>query len=154
MRRFMTVSNYCFGYSDSDVEGTYDPARECFVVELRMPRASDEDEGVGNRSPYREGQATPHLHALSSRWCGTRTPPARNFDALTWSSSVSFRPRSNKTDSFCNSSKTLSSESSGVVVMAEQPDGGLVTSTTASTTTKGESTPQSSIVLARTSRQQ
>ena len=77
----------------------------------------------------------------------------RNFDALTWSSSVSFRPRSNKTDSFCSSFETLSSESSGVAVMAEQPGGGLTTSTTASTTMKGASNPLSSIALARTLRQ-
>ena len=77
----------------------------------------------------------------------------RNFDALTWSSSVSFRPRSNKTDSFCSSSETLSSKSSGVAVMAEQPGGGFATSTTASTMTKGVSNPLSSIALARTSRQ-
>ena len=66
---------------------------------------------------------------------------------------MSFRPRSNKTDSFCSSFETLSSKSSGVMVMAEQPDGGLVTSTAASTTTKGTSNPLSSITLARTSWQ-
>ena len=61
MRRFMAMSDYCFGYSDSDDEGTYDPTHECFVVKLRMPRASDEDEGVGNCSPPHEGagDATP-----------------------------------------------------------------------------------------------
>ena len=51
MRRFMATSDYCFGYSNSDDEGTYDPTRECFNVELGMP--SDEDEGAGNRSPPR-----------------------------------------------------------------------------------------------------
>ena len=64
---------------------------------------------------------------------------------------MSFRPRSNKTDSFCSSFETLSSKSSGVMVMAEQAGGGLATSTTASTTTKGASNPLSSIALARTS---
>ena len=28
MRRFLAASDYCFGYSDSDDEGTYDPTRE------------------------------------------------------------------------------------------------------------------------------
>jgi len=37
MRRFMVASDYCFGYSDSDDEDTYDPTRECFNVELGMP---------------------------------------------------------------------------------------------------------------------
>ena len=61
MRRFMATSDYCFGYFDSDDEGTYDSTRECFVVELGMPRAGGEDEGAGNRSPPREGagNATP-----------------------------------------------------------------------------------------------
>ena len=44
MRRFMAASDYCFGYSDSDDEGTYDPTRECFNVELGVPSVSDEDE--------------------------------------------------------------------------------------------------------------
>ena len=37
MRLFLAASDYCFGYSDSDDEGTYDPTRECFIVELGMP---------------------------------------------------------------------------------------------------------------------
>ena len=55
MRRFMATSDYCFGYSDSDDEDTYDPTRECFNVELGMPSVSDEDQGAGNRSPPPEG---------------------------------------------------------------------------------------------------
>ena len=38
MHRFLAASDYCFGYSDSDNEGTYDPARKCFHVGLEMPR--------------------------------------------------------------------------------------------------------------------
>ena len=55
MRRFLATSDYCFGYSDSDDEGTYDPTRECFHVELGMPSTGDEDEGAGSRSPPLEG---------------------------------------------------------------------------------------------------
>jgi len=64
MCRFMAASDYCFGYSDFDDEGTYDPTRECFNVELRMPSASDENEGAGYRSPSPEGvgaTAPPHV---------------------------------------------------------------------------------------------
>ena len=64
---------------------------------------------------------------------------------------MSFRTRSNKTDSFCSSSEILLSRSSGVTVMAEQPGAGLTTSITASTMMKGASNPLSSIALARTS---
>ena len=70
MRRFLAASDYCFGYSDSDDEGTYDPTRECFVIELGMPRAGDEDEGAGNHSPPREGagDATPpRVEPLAAR---------------------------------------------------------------------------------------
>ena len=61
MRRFMAASDYCFGYSGSDDEGTYDPTRECFHIGLGMPRAGEEDEGAGNRSLLRQGagDATP-----------------------------------------------------------------------------------------------
>ena len=63
MRRFLATSDYCFGYSDSDDEGTYDPTRECFHIGLGMPGASNESEGAGNRSPLRQGvgDATPPL---------------------------------------------------------------------------------------------
>ena len=53
MRRFMAVSDYCFGYSDFDDEDTYDPTRECFNIELGMPSVSDEDEGAGDATPPR-----------------------------------------------------------------------------------------------------
>ena len=53
LRQFLAASDYCFGYSDSDDEGTYDPTRECFHVGLGMPRAGEEDEGAGSRSPLR-----------------------------------------------------------------------------------------------------
>ena len=66
MRHFLAPSDYCFGYSDSDNEGTYDPTRECFHIGLRMPGASNENEGAGNRSLLRQrvGDATPPLVEL------------------------------------------------------------------------------------------
>ena len=45
MRRFMATSDYCFGYSDSDDEGTYNPTRECFHIGPRMLRASMRTKG-------------------------------------------------------------------------------------------------------------
>ena len=61
MRLFLATSDYCFGYSDSDDEGTYDPTRECFHIGLGMLGASNESEGAGNRSPLHQGagDATP-----------------------------------------------------------------------------------------------
>ena len=78
--------------------------------------------------------------------------PPNNFDARTWNSSESFRSRLNKTDSSYSSFETLSSRSSKVAVMAEEPDGGPAMFTTASTMMTGVSSPQSLIALARTSR--
>jgi hypothetical protein len=31
-RRFLDATDYWFGYSDNSSSGSYDPARECFVV--------------------------------------------------------------------------------------------------------------------------
>ena len=72
---FLATSDYCFGYSDSDDEGTYDPTRECFHIRLGMLGASNENEGAGNRSPLRQGagDATPPLVGLRA---------ARNVNAI------------------------------------------------------------------------
>ena len=61
MRRFLAASDYCFGYSNSNNEGTYHPTRECFHVGLRMLSTGDEDEGANNHTPLRQGtgDATP-----------------------------------------------------------------------------------------------
>ena len=63
MRLFLAASDYCFGYFNSDDEGTCDPTRECFHIGLGMPGASNESEGAGNRSSLRQGagDATPPL---------------------------------------------------------------------------------------------
>jgi len=61
MLRFLATSDYCFSYSDSNGEDTYDPTRECFHVGLRMLSMGDEDKGVGNHILPRQGagDATP-----------------------------------------------------------------------------------------------
>jgi len=66
MRHFLAASDYCFGYSDSDDEGTYDPTRECFHIGLGMPGVGNEHEGAGDRSPLHQGagDATPPLFEL------------------------------------------------------------------------------------------
>ena len=81
MRQFLAASDYCLGYSDSDDEGTYDPTRECFHVELGMPRAGEEDEGQVAVPCFAQVQALPHLHALSCRPHETRTPLLRDLNA-------------------------------------------------------------------------
>ena len=76
MRLFLAASDYYFGYSDSDDEGTYDPTRECFHIGLGMPGASNENEGAGNRSPLCQGasDATPPLVELQAAQNVNATP--------------------------------------------------------------------------------
>ena len=153
MHRFLAAGDYCFGYSNSDDEGTYDPTRECFHVGLGMLSIGDEDEGAGNRSLLHQGAGDATPPRVVPPAAQNRNLAPDNFDARTWNSSESFRPRLNKTDSFCSSSETLSSKSNGVAVMAERPGGGPATSTTASIMMKGTINPLSSIALAKTSQQ-
>jgi len=70
MRRFLAASDYCFGYSDSDDEGTYDPTHECFHIGLGMPSTGDEDEGAGNRTLLHQGtgDATPSRIIPPAAW--------------------------------------------------------------------------------------
>ena len=75
MCQFLAACDYCLGYSDFDDEGTYNPTSECFHVGLGMPRAGEEDEGAGSRSPLRPGAGavTPPRNVL---------PVARNEESL------------------------------------------------------------------------
>ena len=52
--RFLEASNYCLGYSDSD-DGSYDPSRECFNVEVEGAPHNAQG-GIG---PSRQGNTTP-----------------------------------------------------------------------------------------------
>ena len=153
MRRFLAASDYCFGYSDSDNEGTYDPARKCFHSGSGWRGQARKTRGRVAIPRFAQVQAPPYLRAFSYRQHGTRTLLLRDLNVQTWSSSVSSRPRSNRTDSFYSSFETLSNRSSEVVAKAEEPDKGPTMYIIASTTTtKGASNPQSSIALARMSR--
>ena len=49
MRRFMAASDYCFGYSDSDDEGTYD---------LPLVSASMSSSGCREQAMRTKGQTT------------------------------------------------------------------------------------------------
>ena len=81
MRLFLAASDYCFGYSDSDDEGTYDPTRECFHIGLEMPGQVMRVKGQATAPRSTKGQAMPHLRSSSLGQRGMRTPPPRNFDA-------------------------------------------------------------------------
>jgi hypothetical protein len=54
-RRFLDATNYWFGYSDDSSAGSYDPARECFVVlandQANAANAAEADDGEVPPSP-------------------------------------------------------------------------------------------------------
>jgi hypothetical protein len=92
-RQFLDATDYWFGYSDSSSAGSYDPARECFVMlandqanttnveeagDGEVPPARELDlpgptTSVGTRTDYSVGPwdysacATRHLKAWSTR---------------------------------------------------------------------------------------
>jgi hypothetical protein len=69
-QRFLDVADYWFGYSDDSSTGSYDPARECFVVVVddQANGANAAGAGDGEAPRTREldhsrarGQVRPHL---------------------------------------------------------------------------------------------
>ena len=117
-----------------------------------MPRAGKEDEGVGSRSPLHPGAgaATPPrvvLPAARNENLALARPQRLDLEQLR-----ELQAKVEQDRLLLQQLETLSSRSSEDVAWEEEPDRGAATYTTASTMTKGVSNPQSSIVLARTSR--
>jgi hypothetical protein len=52
-RRFLDATDYWFGYSDDSSAGSYDPARECFVVHANDPA------GAANAAEAGDGEIPP-----------------------------------------------------------------------------------------------
>jgi hypothetical protein len=104
-QRFLDAADYCFGYSDNSSAGSYDPARECFVVlandQANATNAAEAGDGVvptreldrtrvwgrAHLPPYRQRVPTstrswpkransrPNLRR-STAWCGYFEPPS------------------------------------------------------------------------------
>ena len=66
--RFLEANNYCLGYSDSD-DGSYDPSRECFNLEVEGAPHNVQ----GGAGPSRQGKP---LHRLT-RLPGPIPEPAK-----------------------------------------------------------------------------
>jgi hypothetical protein len=62
-RRFLDATDYWFGYSDDSSAGSYDPARECFVV------LANNQAGAANAVEASDGEVPPSLGA------GPNAPP-------------------------------------------------------------------------------
>jgi hypothetical protein len=68
-RRFLDATDYWFGYSDNSSVGSYDPARECFVVLANNQANAANAAEAGDREVPPGPGAGPHQGA------GPRAPP-------------------------------------------------------------------------------
>jgi hypothetical protein len=59
-QRFLDAADYWFSYSDDSSAGSYDPARECFVVVVDDQADGANGAGAGDReAPQNPGLSTP-----------------------------------------------------------------------------------------------
>jgi hypothetical protein len=68
-RRFLDATDYWFGYSDNLSTGSYDPARECFVV-LTNDQANAE-----NAAEAGDGEVPPVQRTGPRQGAGPSAPP-------------------------------------------------------------------------------
>jgi hypothetical protein len=68
-RRFLDAADYWFGYSDDSSAGSYDPARECYVVITNDPANSADAAGTG------DGEVPPALGTGPRLVAGPSAPP-------------------------------------------------------------------------------
>jgi hypothetical protein len=92
-RQFLDATDYWFGYSDDSSAGSYDPARECFVVHANDPA------GAANEVEAGDGEIPPGPGA------GPIAPPAHRRGGPTstrsWPRHVSLRPSWQKSTTRC-----------------------------------------------------
>jgi hypothetical protein len=75
-QRFLDAADYWFGYSDDSSAGSYDPARECFVVVVDESRRRERGGGWRRRSPPEPG----NWYTPEPRTERAPTSPARGAD--------------------------------------------------------------------------
>jgi hypothetical protein len=90
-QRFLDVADYWFGYSDDSSAGSYDPARECFVVVV-----DDQADGT-NRARAGDGEAPQNPGTRLLQGSGPSAPPPCRQGAPTsthsWPKRASSNPR-------------------------------------------------------------
>jgi hypothetical protein len=69
-RRFLDAADYWFGYSDDSSAGSYDPARECFVVVV-------DDQANNANAEAGDGEAPRRLETGLFQGAGPSAPPPR-----------------------------------------------------------------------------
>jgi hypothetical protein len=76
-QRFLDAADYWFGYSDDSSTGSYDPARECFVVVVDDQADDTNAAGAGDgEAPWNPGASAPQNPGPSA----PPTSPARGAD--------------------------------------------------------------------------
>jgi hypothetical protein len=68
-RRFLDATDYWFSYSDNSNTGSYDPARECFVV------ITNDQANAANAAEADDGEVPPGLGAEPRLGAGPSAPP-------------------------------------------------------------------------------
>jgi hypothetical protein len=68
-RRFLDATDYWFGYSDNSSAGSYDPARECFVV------LANNQANAANVAEASDGEVPPSPRTGPHQGAGPSAPP-------------------------------------------------------------------------------
>jgi hypothetical protein len=68
-RRFLDAMDYWFGYSDDSSAGSYDPARECFVV------LANDQANAANAAEAGDGEVPPGPGTGPHQGAGPSAPP-------------------------------------------------------------------------------
>jgi hypothetical protein len=68
-RRFLDATDYWFGYSDNSSAGSYDPARECFVV------LANDQANAANVAKAGDGEVPPGPGVGPHQGAGPSAPP-------------------------------------------------------------------------------
>jgi hypothetical protein len=69
-RRFLDGTDYWFGYSDNSSTGSYDPARECFVV------LANDQANAANATEAGDGEVPPGPGTGPRQGAGPSAPPS------------------------------------------------------------------------------
>jgi hypothetical protein len=99
-QRFLDTADYRFGYSDNSSAGSYDPARECFVV-----IANDKANAV-NAAEAGDGEVPLNPGTGPHQGVGPSVPPPHHQGAPTstrsWPKRASLRPNSRRSTAQCD----------------------------------------------------
>jgi hypothetical protein len=75
-QRFLDATDYWFSYSDNSSAGSYDPARECFVV------LANDQANAANATEASDGEVPPGLGTGPRQGAGPSAPPSRRTDMV------------------------------------------------------------------------